>query len=504
MKSSKKEAIPGILITEKKLPLSAVGQETAVNAIAFSKANEDFLGNESAPAAGIIMQDGRIIQANASFCEKFNLQGQQDSCNFLDYLSAADRRLLQRKLLLASHSGNACKASLQDKKTNQQLNLAIHAANGLLYLKEEPAPQARARVSVTHSEAVSTLSLLEIIPLPALLYNRSHKVLMINQMLAGLYNKSISEVLNESKAEEIILAGNNSRLGELRTALLAGSLPEIKYQMQIGLPGEEKRWMEYAEKVLPEGSVSVFSEAFSIAVLYDIQELEQQKEMLRNREEEVNLFMDRASHDLKGPLKSMMSLYPIMEYEFGPDAGVMEYVRHYHNGISRLYRLLEDMLQLSRLNKTEQHYSSINLQQMVEECLQSFRNLPGFFNISFTKQINLPSEVVLDESLLQTIVQNLLENAIKYCAEEKPEVKICIREENNGIRLEVADNGIGIPAEMQARVFDRYFRATSQASGSGLGLYLLKQAVDKLKGQVSLESEEGQGTTFFVCLPYSC
>ncbi len=497
MKSSKKEPIAGTLISEKQLPVSSVGQE----ATALATTNQHFLEDAGELAAGIIIRDGRILQANASFCDKFKLEGHLRSCNLLDCLSAADRRLLERKLLLAHHNGNACQAHLHDKRANQLLNWTIQAANNLLYIKEE-GPKTGNLLPVANSHTVSNSTPLEVIPVPALLYNQKHDLLLVNQKLADLFGISEAGLLAGSKAEEKILAAADSRFVELRTALLEGSLPEIKVQLPVCLQGGEKHWMEYVERRVPEGSVPAFADACSVAVLYDIQDLKQQEERLQAREEEVNLFMDRASHDLKGPLKSMMSLYKIIEYDFGRDENVMEYVRHYHNGISRLYRILQDMLQLSRLNKTEPRYSCVNLQQMVEECLQAFSNMPGFFNILFTKQYDLPAEIMFEESLLQTIVQNLLENAIKYCAAEKPAVKIAIREEGNGILLEVSDNGIGIPADLQEKVFDRYFRATSQASGSGLGLYLLKQAVDKLKGHVSLNSQLGQGTTFTVCLPY--
>lgn len=506
MKSTKKDPVSGTVLSEKEIPVSVLGhQAPANNNISLSKANEAFFANGFKNAAGIVLRDGRIVQANTIFYERFNLQGDLASCNLFNCLTAGDRRLLERKFLLALHNDSACTASLRVSKTaNQPINLEIYAANGMLYLREG-APQAEAQrevqIPVTHSPAVSP-SLLELVPLPALLYNQSHELLLVNQKFTALTRGGNADQNQDIKSEGF-LEEHMPLLESARAALKYGSQREIKCRLQIGIDGEGSRWVEYTESVVPAGSVPSFSEAWSIAVLYDIEELKQQEERLHERQEEVNLFMDRASHDLKGPLKSMMSLFPIMEYEFGRDTSVMEYVRHYHNGISRLYRILQDMLQLARLNKAELSYSRVNLQQLVEECLQSFRNLPRFFDIVITKKIEVPAEVLLEESLVQTIVQNLLENAIKYCSEEKPAVSILITEERDGVVIEVADNGIGIPAELQPRIFDRYFRATRKASGSGLGLYLLKQAVDKLRGEVSLQSSEGVGTTFTVYLPFA-
>lgn len=505
MKSTKKDPVLGTVLSEKEISVSVPGQPAPASNIALDKANEAFFANGFQDAAAIILRDGRIIQANTVFCERFSLQGTSASWNLFDCLSAGDRRLLERKFLLALHNGSACTASLRVSQTNRQpIDLEIYAAHGMLYLKERVSKaevQREVPIQLTHSPAVSP-SFLDIIPLPALLYNQNHELLSVNQKFStltrGSNNSQNQDIRNEGFLEEHI-----SMLESARKALKNGSQTEIKCRLQIDIKEGQSRWVEYTESLVSPGSIPSFSGAWSIAILYDIEALKQQEERFDERQEEVNLFMDRASHDLKGPLKSMMSLFPIMEYEFGRDTSIMEYVRHYHNGISRLYRILQDMLQLSRINKAELSYSRVNLQQMVEECLQSFRNLPRFFDIAVTKKIEVPSEVLLEESLLQTIVQNLLENAIKYGSEEKPTVSIIITEERNGVVIEVADNGIGIPAELHPRIFERYFRATSKASGSGLGLYLLKQAVDKLQGEVSLQSSEGVGTTFTVYLPYA-
>lgn len=495
MKSTKKDQGSGISFTEKKMSVSEKEHEAVSGAAAFPKKDRSFF-EESKDAVGAVRYDGRLLEANSSFCEKFKLKENGKTQNLLNSLSQANKRLLERKLLLAHHNGNSCELNLHDADTNRQVKWQIQPVDGVLYLREKKV----APLSLTYSPAVSR-QLLEIIPLPALLYNKKHELLMVNQKYAELLGKD-HFVASPVHSLEGFLAEDVPEIQKLQTSLQEGHCQEFSCRVQLCLASGEKCLVEYREKRLPQAAISAVPDSFSVAVLYDLSALKQQEEVLKNRQEEVDLFMDRASHDLKGPLKSMMSLYSIMEYEFGHNAAVMEYISHYHHGISRLHRILQDMLQLTRLNTSEPSYSRINLQQMVEDCLQSFKNLPRFYDIRFEKKIDLPSEVLLEESLLQTIVQNLLENAIKYCAREEPKVRVLIRQdERGGIRLEVSDNGIGIPEELQPRVFDRFFRATNKASGSGLGLYLLKQAVDKLKGEVSLQSRIGQGTTFIVYLP---
>lgn len=214
----------------------------------------------------------------------------------------------------------------------------------------------------------------------------------------------------------------------------------------------------------------------------------------------MEMFMDRAFHDLKGPINSLIALYQLVEHEFGQDEEVMEYFRHYHQGITCLHRTLHDLLTLSRIQQAEPVLKPVSLPKMVEECLLSFRNLPSFYKIRFKKEIDI-EEIFTEENLLRTIVQNLLENAIKYSCEKDPVVRIMACRHKKGFWLKVSDNGIGIPESLQSRVFDRFFRATTQANGSGLGLYLLREAVTRLKGEVKLQSKEEKGTTVSVFIP---
>lgn len=239
-----------------------------------------------------------------------------------------------------------------------------------------------------------------------------------------------------------------------------------------------------------------------MAVLQDINQLKQQEEELVERQEEMEMFMDRAFHDLKGPINSLLALYPLVEYEFIEDEGIMKYFRHYHQGITRLHRTLQDLLMLSCIQQAEPVFKPLSLPQMVEECLASFSNLPSFYKIRFVKEINVQALILTEENLLRTIVQNLLENAIKYSCEQDPEVNIMARQNKKGFWFTVSDNGIGIPKELQKKVFERFYRATTKASGSGLGLYLLQQAVSKLNGRASLHSVEGKGTSFSVYIPF--
>ncbi|HXH20364.1 MAG TPA: HAMP domain-containing sensor histidine kinase, partial [Chitinophagales bacterium] len=107
-----------------------------------------------------------------------------------------------------------------------------------------------------------------------------------------------------------------------------------------------------------------------------------------------------------------------------------------------------------------------------------------------------------NEDALRSILQNLIHNAILYRKKgERATVQISVSEAPTQIIIRVKDNGIGIPEKIQGRVFEMFFRGSNESEGSGLGLYLVKNAVTKLNGSVTMKSAEGAGTEFIVTLP---
>jgi len=108
-----------------------------------------------------------------------------------------------------------------------------------------------------------------------------------------------------------------------------------------------------------------------------------------------------------------------------------------------------------------------------------------------------------DENLINTVMQNLIENAMKYKnpSIEHPYVKINVVQQSNGIRMTITDNGQGIPEDQQSTVFDMFVKAHQDSEGSGLGLYIVKKSMHKLGGTITLKSQEGAGTTFDLFIP---
>jgi PAS domain S-box-containing protein len=447
--------------------------------------------------------DGRILEANTAFCIKFHIDGEARGKNILDYVSSSERGLLARKLLLAHHHQKNYFVELQPEGAEPSaVKMQLKASKNTLYLQEVVKTPSRVQVSQVADEELIAAEVpafahrfeAEYIPLPVLLYNKDHQLQYANSYFLTFAGYHSREELLKLREDELF-PGQEALLAQMRSTVIEGRESHVSSQLQLQMNKGSQSWVVYTFCKIPK-------QELYMAVLQDISQLKQQEISLSHREEEMGMFMDRAFHDLKGPLNSLIALYSLVEHEYGQDKQVMEYFLHYHEGITRLHKTLHDLLILSRIQKAEPSYKPLCLNQMVDECLQSFRNLPSFYKIRFIKKIKIKNLLLTEENLLRTIVQNLLENAIKYSSESDPEVCIAAHQEENGFWLEISDNGIGIPEEMQQKVFDRFFRATTKASGSGLGLFLLRQAVQKFKGRVSLHSAEGQGTTFSVFIPF--
>ena len=139
---------------------------------------------------------------------------------------------------------------------------------------------------------------------------------------------------------------------------------------------------------------------------------------------------------------------------------------------------------------------------MVDECITSFNSLPNFEAISFKKEIQSDIEYFSEWSLLTAIMQNLLENAIKYSSKTSPFVVVRVFSSLEHLFIEVEDNGQGILLEHQPKIFEMFFRATDRSQGSGLGLYIVKETVEKLYGEIYVDSEKGEWTKFTVAIPH--
>lgn len=241
-----------------------------------------------------------------------------------------------------------------------------------------------------------------------------------------------------------------------------------------------------------------------LLVAKNISSLISAKKQLQDKNDELTLFIYKASHDLKSPVSSIKGVMALLNESQNMEE-VKMFSKAVDSSINQLNTIINDLLVLGRITYGELEYVQVNFKQLINEILKSIEFADGFQDINFKIEIdNNAQSCATEKGLLTTIVFNLIDNAIKYRENrvEPSYINIHVSLQDKGILLKIIDNGIGIANSQQANVFKMFYRATSASKGSGLGLYIVKTSVLKLGGTISLESIIGKGTTFRLYLPF--
>ncbi|MBX2893996.1 MAG: sensor histidine kinase [Cyclobacteriaceae bacterium] len=228
--------------------------------------------------------------------------------------------------------------------------------------------------------------------------------------------------------------------------------------------------------------------------------ISKQAEIIEAKNAELDGFFYRISHDLKGPISSLLGLSHLAKLEIH-DAKALDYINRQHEQVDRLNQIIRGLINLTRLNNTSLTREKIDFVNLIDTCINSLQSLSKFPKIRFVKDVAAGIEYEAEWVMLNAIMQNLIENSIKYSRDTHPFVRITIHQQDDYIILEVEDNGLGIAQEHQTKIFEMFYRATDLGTGSGLGLYILKRSVERLKGKIKMASKEGEGSTFSIQLP---
>ncbi|MGC3944692.1 MAG: ATP-binding protein [Chryseolinea sp.] len=227
-----------------------------------------------------------------------------------------------------------------------------------------------------------------------------------------------------------------------------------------------------------------------------------QNEWLKKTNRELDQLVHSASHDLRSPLSSVLGLLTISEF-----AGSKEEIYAYHGMIRDRVRKLDefvtDVLHYSRNSHREVVKSEVSLAQVAKETVDELKYADSKVAIDISHAADKNITVVTDYGRLKTVLGNLIGNSIKYCDPRREEqfIRLETTIENNTCTIVVHDNGIGIGKEHHEKIFEMFYRATENSSGSGLGLFITKEIVEKLGGTISITSTPRVGTSVWVRLP---
>lgn len=240
-------------------------------------------------------------------------------------------------------------------------------------------------------------------------------------------------------------------------------------------------------------------------VISDLKKVEIKLQRKNNELGQTNSELDRfvysVSHDLSAPLKSIRGLINVSRID--KETKKENYLNHIETSVLKLEAFISEILDYSRNNRLWQKPETVNLQDMCVEVIDNLKFMDGFQRIKIKLDDLVQVSIVTDKSRLKIILNNLLSNAIKFHRKlgEDQFIKVSAHSTSKLISIKVEDNGQGIRPEYQQHIFEMFYRANETEKGSGLGLYIAKEAAEKIGGTVRVESEYGKGSVFTVEIP---
>ena len=170
---------------------------------------------------------------------------------------------------------------------------------------------------------------------------------------------------------------------------------------------------------------------------------------------------------------------------------------------TNLDKMLVKLQSISDVGTQQLVYKEVFLKEILDNVLEGFKNDIDHANIKIRTSINLHTSFYSYPAMVRIIIDNLVENSIAFATMRDPAIDIRAYNMSDNVVIMVEDNGQGIDPTLQEKVFDMYFRGNERSKGNGLGLYIVKKAVEKLNGAIELTSTLGGGATFRIVLPNS-
>ncbi len=229
--------------------------------------------------------------------------------------------------------------------------------------------------------------------------------------------------------------------------------------------------------------------------------LELRTEELKRSNEDLVQFAYVVSHDLREPLRMVSSYLQLLQKRYGDqlDNTAKEFIHFAVDGATRMQAQISSLLEYSRLNTHGKQFSTVDLNRVLEEVRQDLSLLLE----ERKADLRVETMPILqgDSSQLALLFKNLISNAIKHNNSDPPRISVACEDWGESVRILVADNGEGFDPKFADRVFEIYQRLKRNHEGTGIGLALCKRIVQRHRGQIGVETQPGEGATFWIVLP---
>ncbi len=247
-------------------------------------------------------------------------------------------------------------------------------------------------------------------------------------------------------------------------------------------------------------SVSIYYATMVKKLMRSQHEVESKNADLHVANKELDRFVYSASHDLRSPISSLKGLVEILKTEEDPEE-IKNYLQMMQNVLDKQDQFIKDIIDYSRNKRTKDALKHVSLKEIVADATEQLQYAENVKKITLEKHLSV-DKIYSDGLRLKIIINNLLSNAIKYAdfEKEKPFIQINSYSSGEDVIIQVEDNGIGINKQYLDRIFEMFF-VTNKNKGTGLGLYIVKEAVENLNGTITVESKINIGTKFIITIP---
>jgi PAS domain S-box-containing protein len=461
---------------------------------------------ESAPIGIGIAADLKIVYLNDELARIVEVGSKEDiiGASLKDFVKkGADLELLMERYHLVVLKGeNTPLYSTKIKSAKGNL-VDVEVSSIPTTYEGKPAMQILIHDISDRNKALSELArsrellnqLFENSPMGIVLLNNQFMVSSINKGFEAIFDYSIEELEGNSLLDYIISPDMVEEAMKLNNSAIKGEIDFVEtYRYNKG--GEKIPVLIYALPVM-EGD-----EHIGIYGIYiDISQRVEAEEELKTRNLELDNFVYKVSHDLRAPLASILGLINLTKLEESK-ADQDYYVELMEGQVNKLDHFIRDILSHSKNLKMSVSSDKIDFEEIVLKCFEDLSYLKATSKVVRRIVID-EGDFYSDKWRINEIFRNLIGNAIKYRNIDAKEniVEVSITLTKKGCEIVVADNGIGIAEDKIPHIMDMFYRGTESSDGSGIGLYIVQKAVEKIDGTIKITSKPKEGSQFRIWLP---
>lgn len=286
-------------------------------------------------------------------------------------------------------------------------------------------------------------------------------------------------------------------INELNQNSQALTKKEIEFSESLGSVARKIRsYLFYSNAII----ILLMLGIISFYAMTMLNQLKHQNAALKHANKELDRIAYGVSHDLRAPINSMLGLVNLARGEKDEEK-MATYIEMMRKALITQERFIKEMIAFSKENRKVLKKEIVDLNHIIEQVINMHKHMSEAENIVFSMSVGV-HRVFTDAHRLEIILNNLVSNAIKYHDQSKPNkyIKIKTYSDNDKVCIDVADNGLGIDIKDQSKIFEMYYMSQDREKGSGLGLFIVKEAISKLNGEIRVKSTKGAGSTFTLVL----